>query len=324
MNRRQRLLNLFALSRRARNWFIAAVVLPLLLLICLLALLALMAAIPTDSSPSPSEFNNVAAVLLLVGLFLLPLAALITAVAGWSEPRHPPRAFLFLLSAFLLLLAGVLITLDMYTDPTLDKSVPPVMIVNVAMPLALLFSLPGIYSAARTLPEVRAILEEDLNKQVLGYIQARGAVSFADLAKAVNLPLNAVDDRVDQLISSGQLAATLDAEQQWIYTASYLAEKQRDLLRWVHERGRIRLNDLARLLKVSVETTTEWIYQLVGREQFDGCINWKQGLIYAATARKIGAASQCPQCGGQLSAAPGDCIVCLYCGTEAWSSAKSA
>ena len=187
-----------------------------------------------------------------------------------------------------------------------------------------MFSLPGIYSAARTLPEVRAILEEDINRRVLRTIQFRGAVSFTDLVKAVNIPQSEVGDRVDQLISSGQLAATLDAEQQWIYTASYLAEKQRDLLQRVKERGRIRLDDLARLLNVSVGTTTEWIYQLVAREQFDGYINWKQGLIYAATASRIGAASQCPQCGGTLSPAPGDCIVCLYCGTEAWPAAKSA
>jgi DNA-binding Lrp family transcriptional regulator len=324
MNRGQRLFNLFSLSRKARNWFIAAMLLPLLLLIFLLVLLALMSATPTQDSPSSTEFNNAAAVLLVVGLFLLPLAALITAIAGWREPRHPPRAFLFLLCAFLLLLAGVLITVEMYTDPISDKTVYPVMIVNVALPLALLFSLPGIYSAARALPEVRAILEDDINRLVLGTIQARGAVSFADLAKAVNIPLSEVYDRVDQLISSRQLAATLDAEQKWIYTASYLAEKQRNLLQWVNERGRIRLDELARLLKVSVETSTEWIYQLVEREQFDGYINWKQGLIYAATASKIGAASQCPQCGGMLSPAPGDCIVCLHCGTEAWSSVRSA
>lgn len=112
MNRRQRLFNLFSLSRKARNWFIVAILLPLVLLICLLALLVLMAATPTQGDPSSTEFDNVAAVMLVVGLFLLPLGALITAVAGWREPRHPPRAFLFLLSAFLLLLAGVLITLD--------------------------------------------------------------------------------------------------------------------------------------------------------------------------------------------------------------------
>lgn len=97
-----------------------------------------------------------------------------------------------------------------------------------------------------------------------------------------------------------------------------LSEKQRQLIEWVNVRGRIRLDELARLLAVSVETTAEWIYQLVQRGQFNGYVNWGQRLVYASTAQKIGSESLCPQCGGQLSPAPGNCIVCLHCGTEAW------
>jgi DNA-binding Lrp family transcriptional regulator len=317
MTRGQRLRVLFTLSRPARTWFIAALVLPLLLGAAF-ALLILLAPASAAETLASAETSFAGLTLIVTGVFLLPPAALITLVAAFREPRHPPRAFLFLFSALLVLLAGLSLSAYASIDGQAGSAAASTLTVNAAMPLALLVSLPGIYSAARALPELRAVLEEDTSKRVLRILLARGSVSFAGLSKAVGISPAEVGERVDQLLVSGQLAGSMDGEQKWVYTAAYLAEKQLELLRWVSERGRVRLDDLARLLKVSAEITTEWIYQLAQREQFDGYINWKQGMIYAATAGRIGLASQCPQCGGQLSPAPGDSIVCLYCGTEAW------
>ena len=122
---------------------------------------------------------------------------------------------------------------------------------------------------------------------------------------------------LDELLRSGQLAGSIDAGQGCIYTAGWLAEKQRQLLEWVDLRGQMRLEELARLLKVSPQMVSDWIYQLVQRGQFKGYANWTQGIIYAAAAHKLGTESACPSCGGQLTPGGGGRIVCQHCGTEA-------
>ena len=275
-------------------------------------LLVFLAVGPTTNA----DFGRGQAFLLLVGFFLLPLLTLLLAVAALREPRHPPGVLLWSLAAFSFFVAGFLVSFLMFLDPELEKGVPAVFLLLVILPVALLLSLPAIYSLALTVPEVRAVMQAAVEQRALDYIAARGAVALGELSSLLDIPLAEIDDLLDRLLRSGQLAGTLDMTGGMVFTAAYLAEQQRQLLEWLNLRGHLRIEELARLLKTSPATVIDWLYQLVQRGQFNGYINWGKNLIYAADARKIGADSQCPSCGGALAPGGHGRIVCLHCGSE--------
>ena len=308
----RRLLRLFALSPGSRKLLWITALLPVVLLGCLLLLL-----ISTGPSSADSTLTNPEALWLITSFFIIPVMAALTALAALREPRQPPKAALWLLSAVLILLAGSILAVVMLNDPKLEADVPALFLLMMIAPVALLITLPGIYYIAQVVPEIRAILQDETNERALRLIEARGAIRFTDLSAATGLSPDEVDDVLDDLLRSGRLAGSMDAGQGWIYTAGWLAEKQRRLLEWVELRGQLKLDDLARLLEVSPQMTTDWIYQLVQRGQFNGYANWAQGTIYAAAAHKIGAESACPSCGGQLTPGGSGTIICQHCGTEA-------
>jgi hypothetical protein len=310
----RRVLRLFALSPGPRKLLLVVVLIPVVLLGCLLLLLA------TNATAGESTLTDAEGLSLVTSFFLLPLMAALTGLAALREPRRPPKAVLWLLAAVLFLLAGGIMAALMLRDPDLTADVPAFFLLMMIAPIVLLITLPGIYRLLQVVPEIRAILNEETSERARCLIEARGALRFDELASATGIDPDEVDDFLDDLLQSGQLAGSMDAAQGWIYTAGWLAEKQRQLLEWVELRGHVRLDDLARLLEISPQMVTDWLYQLVQRGQFDGYANWTQGVIYAAAAGKIGADSQCPSCGGQLTAASGGRIVCQHCGTEAMIS----
>ena len=305
----RRVLRLFALSPGPRKLLLTAVLIPVVLLGCLLALLA-------TTGPS-STLTDSEGLSLVASFFLLPLMAALTALAALRESRRPPKAVLWLLAAVLILLAGGIMAALMLRDPELEADVPAIFLLIMIAPVAVLITLPGIYRIAQVVPEIRAILWDNANERALHLIEARGAIEFADLSAATGISPGEVDDILDDLLRSGRLAGSMDAGQGWIYTAGWLAEKQRQLLEWVELRGHVRLDDLARLLKISPQLAADWVYQLVQRGQFSGYANWTEGVIYAAAAQKIGIKSACPSCGGQLTPGGSGRIVCQHCGTEA-------
>lgn len=280
------------------------------LLACLLLFLL------TSVSTASGELSREQTFAFLVGFFLLPLLSLLLVVAALREPRHPPRALLWSLAATFFFAAGFLVSFLMLLDPTLEKDIPVIFLLMAVLPVALLISLPAIYSLALTVPEIRAVMKAAAEQRALDYISARGAVAFGELSSLLDIPLGESDDLVDRLLRSGQLAGTLDMASGMVFSAAYLAEQQRQLLEWLNLRGHLRIEELARLLKTSPATVIDWLYQLVQRGQFNGYINWDKNLIYAADARKIGADSQCPSCGGALAPGGHGRIVCLHCGSE--------
>jgi hypothetical protein len=301
---------LFALSPTPRTLVLVAVLIPVAVMGCLGFLLL-------TGSAADTTLTDPEALSLVTSFFLLPLMAALTALAALREPRRPPKAVLWLLAAVLFLLAGGVMAALMLRDPGLEADVPAVFLLMMIAPVVVVITLPGIYRMLQVIPEIRAILSEETNARVLQLIEARGAIRFADLAAAAGVSPDTIDEVLDELLQSGKLAGSMDAGQGWIYTADWLAEKQRVLLEWVELRGHVHLDVLARLLSVSPGMATDWVYQLVQRGQFDGYANWGQGIIYAAAAEKIGAASQCPSCGGQLTPGGAGSIVCQHCGTEA-------
>jgi hypothetical protein len=306
---RQRLLKLFAPHPKARNFLIVALLVPGLLLACFSTLVLV-------ADPSQSGMSNTDAFLFLLGLFLLPLAAIILALAALREPHHPPRALIWFAASFSIILSGGIVFVLMLLDAKLERAASLVFLLIIVAPVALLFSLPAMYSATRAIPEIRAALISGASDRALAYISARRTLSLAELSVLAGIPFGEVDNVVDELLHSGRLVGTLDAASSWIYTSAYLAEQQRLLLAWVNLRGRIRMDELAGLLQASPAATTDWLYQLVQRGQFGGYVNWRSKTIYAATVQKIGLNSQCPECGGAIAPAPAQRIVCTSCGTE--------
>jgi len=262
--------------------------------------------------------SNSQSFLLATGFFVLPVIAILLGIAALREPHHPPRSILWLAATKLFFVGGALITLVMYQDPEMEKTTSIVFLLMMIVPVALLFSMPAVYSLAKTVPEIRATLSTAIHERALAYISTRGVISLVELSTLLDIPQDEVDNLLDGLLRSGVLAGTLDVTRGVVFSAAYLAEKQRQLLEWVNLRGNIRIDELARLLGTSAPTVTDWIYQLVQRGQFNGYVNWGTGLIYAVTGRKIGANSQCPECGGTLAPGGGQRIVCLHCGTEMW------
>jgi DNA-binding MarR family transcriptional regulator len=309
MNARQRLGQVFAPSPWAKKMVWLAFVLPGSLTACWGLVLLLM-----WLDDAPHNGNNLQVFFSTLEIILLPAATLLLLLAALLEKRHPARALLWMGVVILLLADGALLSIMMAFE--LDAATIAVFLLTGVLPLALFFSLPGVYAAFRAVAEVRAVLIESLHERAAAYISARRALRLDELARLLNLPVSEADNLVDELLRAGRVNGTLDAARGWVYTAEYLAEQQRLLLEWVELRGRIHLDELAHLLKAPPATVTDWLYQLVQRGQFNGYVNWPHGMIYAVAAGKIGTNSQCPQCGGQLSAGAAGTIRCLHCGSE--------
>jgi hypothetical protein len=150
----------------------------------------------------------------------------------------------------------------------------------------------------------------------LGLAQARGKLSLAELAADAGLAPADLLRLLDELLSAGRLAGTINQRHQLLFTSAYLDAQQRLMLDLVRSSGRLRLERLAAMLAVPADVLYDWLYQAIQRGQFTGSINWKEGRIYSVTAAKIGSRSQCPNCGGQLAPGGGETVLCVQCGSE--------
>lgn len=312
MNRGQRLRHL--LMPRPGSRVLVGMGTFLAVMVCGCFFLLALVPLPDGSAASMTEAE------MLVFIFCwveLPVLALFVVLAALVENRNPPRALLWSSATALFSLAGLIMTLMILTDVESDPFVfSTIILTTLVGPVVLLFSLPMVYFSARAIPEVRAALLDDLSQRACELIRARGEMTFAQLALALGISLDEVDNLLDELLRSGKLSGTMYSRWQRVYTTVALAEKQRFLLEWVRSQGRVYLPDLPAMLKTPRELAHDWLYQLVQRGQFSGYINWKQGWLYSVAAQKIGADSQCPQCGGSLSVGPALTVRCLHCGSE--------
>jgi DNA-binding Lrp family transcriptional regulator len=300
----KRLRELFKPNRRAR------IAINLILLIYFLVTACSLSFLFTELSGNSAYIIQMAQ-----GLFLLPLLALLMALAAFLDHRNPPRALLSSLATLILGLGGLIVAMNMAFDPDAGIETGVFSIIVLLAPLMLVFSLPAIYFGAKSWPEVQAVLRLQTSKRVLELIQVRGAVSFTEISQKLMIEYNEVDDLVDDLLQSGELYGTMDAQRGWVYSAQNLEEKRIQLLASLQERGQIGLEEMAHQLQIPMDLLESLIYQLVQASQFSGYINWEQGLLYSVAARKLEFGSQCPNCGGILGLA-GDIIECQHCGSE--------
>ncbi len=258
--------------------------------------------------------------LIMVGFgfsfFVLPGTALFWIIGAFRTPRYAARAVMLAVALLLCVAATVLIALVIRMDVDKGSEGAAFGMLIICAPFLLALSGLVVYFGLRGWPEVRRMFQADRAERTVEMLLARGEVSFAELAGELSMPLDEVDNFVDNLLRSGQLMGMMDAAGQRVYTALRLAEKQQMLLSVVQAHGQIRLETLAQELNAPVELVHDWIYQLVQRGQFSGYVNWQKGVLYSAEGHKLRQLGTCPQCGGALDLAGKGIIRCQYCQSE--------
>jgi len=245
------------------------------------------------------------------GAFCFPVVVVLLVVAALWEKRPLPRAGLWFAAAACIAVGSFIVTLGMAARPRaglFDSFFPYVFF---CLPLALVFALPGVYFIAKGLPEVRA----ESATRVLRMIEARGEVGLSDLAAETDLSLPACGELVERLLREGRFAGGFEAASTRVYTAAAIAAKQGRLLGAVTALGQISIDELERELNAPRPLLRRWIYDLVGRGEFTGYMNWDEGLLYSADASKL-AHDRCPRCGGEIELAGKGVAQCAHCGSE--------
>ncbi len=252
----------------------------------------------------------------LFGVIVSPFIALLLAVAGVVEKNPLPRGLIWAGAGGALLVGGLGMAAGLSASPSTGLAGGLVTYCVVCSPLAALCFLPAVYFVSKAGPSVRRSLAQTDDQQIIEAVTLRGEAALADLARATGLPMPAVAHTVERLLHTGRLAGQFDAAAGRVYSQQALVEKQRRLGAVIAARGQITFDALAAEMNVSRHLLRDWIYQLVRRGGFTGYMNWADGVIYSAEARRLEAAGRCPRCGGELSLAGRGVIRCDHCGSE--------
>ena len=258
--------------------------------------------------------------MLVIGL---PVVAFFLVIGAFIEKKAPQRAILWSGVTLILSLSGLLFAVSISVEPdtgngfSLTTSLTTILM--MVAPVVLFFSLPALYFGFKSLPQIKAVLQLQLKERALKLINEKGEISFAEIARSVQMPFDEVDNLVDKLLRSGELQGTFFSNYQRVYTAKCLAIKRKAVLETVATQGQIHLDEISKQLQAPYDLLRDWIYQLVQLHQFNGYINWDEGLLFSLVAEEIGSESQCPNCGGTLGLT-GDVIQCQHCGSEIFRS----
>lgn len=247
---------------------------------------------------------------------VLPLAALPLVIAALRERRLVPRAMMWCLVAILAAMSGLAASTAISFSPEIGIRGGSFFFLLFCAPVALILFLPAVYFAAKGWPHLRATLRSQRELRVMEVIEARGEMTFAEVAGELEIEHELVEVLLDSLLTSERLEGFVDRRNQRVYSAEELAARQRGLLAIVRAHGGIQVDELAGELRVPLDLLKDWVYQLVQQGQFTGYINWDEGMLYSAEAQKIRETGRCPHCNGQMSLAGKGIIHCQYCGAE--------
>ncbi len=250
--------------------------------------------------------------LALMSCLGLPGLAGLVFIAILLPMRSGLRAALFAMMTMILTLAMSGQVLAMAET----KGIDPASIACCLAPLLLTTIIPGLVFTRKALPEVHQVLRAARAQRVVEIVHAHGDPTLAGLAVELKLSEAQAASLVEELQQSGALMGSLDREMNRFYSAACLAEKQRRLLAMIQAHGKLSLEEAAAGLKVSPRQIHTWIYGLVQRGQFHGCVDWEKQVVYALEANRQQAAERCPQCGGELDVAGQGLIHCRHCGVE--------
>ena len=250
------------------------------------------------------------------GFIAMPLAALLLLGAAVREKRALPRGLVIGGAALAVLISGLATSLGIGFDAESTFVVSAATFLFCFTPLAIALFGIALYFASKGWSETRSAIAADRERRALQMIEARGEATLADLAAELGMRVDECDDIVDVALRDGRLHGWHDAQRGLVYSAAALRERQIRLAAVVAARGQIRLEELTRELSAPRDLVRTWIYELVKRGEFTGYINWDEGVLYSAEARRLTEAGRCPHCNGELSLAGKGLIRCGYCGSE--------
>ncbi len=250
------------------------------------------------------------------GVIVAPVITFMLVIAAFVERSPLPRAWLWMCAAGMVLFGGLggLVGLSLAEGAGLEVGV-----FNYrcfCAPAALACFAPGVYFATKAAPGVRAMMASDAERRVAELITLRGETSLSDLAAVTGLSVADAHTLAARVLQTGRPAGLIDSASGRVYSAQTLMEKQRQLAAVVTARGQLRFDELAHELNAPRDLLRDWIYQLVKRGEFTGYMNWNEGLIYSAEAKKLAAAGHCPRCNGELALVGKGVIRCEHCGSE--------
>ncbi|MCI0625153.1 MAG: hypothetical protein L0387_26505 [Acidobacteria bacterium] len=247
----------------------------------------------------------------LYGAFCFPVVVVLLVVGALWEKRPLPRAGLWFAAAAGIAVGSFIVTLGMTATPRTNLFDAFFPYVFFCLPLALVFALPGVYFIVKGLPEAHA----ESARRALRMIETRGEATLSDLATETGLSLPACGELVERLLREGRFAGVFEAAHARVYTTAAIAAQQQRLLGAVTTLGQISVDDLERELNAPRPLLRRWIYDLVGRGEFTGYMNWDEGLLYSADADNL-AHDRCPRCGGKIELAGKGTAQCTHCGSE--------
>jgi DNA-binding Lrp family transcriptional regulator len=252
----------------------------------------------------------------LFGAIITPFIGLLLVAAALIEKQPLPRALIWAGAAGMWLFGGLGLLAGLAASPTTGPATAFVSYCCLCSPVALACLAPAVYFARRAAPGLRSQLAADQEHQILQIAAVRGETALADIANTLGLPPREVASALERLIHAQRFDGLLDAESGRVYTRTAVIEKQRALAGIVNARGQITLEELADELRAPRHLLRDWVYQLVRRGDFTGYVNWAEGVIYSAEAKKLTAAGRCPRCNGELALAGKGVIRCEHCGAE--------
>jgi len=252
----------------------------------------------------------------LFGFIAMPLVALTLLGGAIREKRALPRGLVIGGAGLAVLVSGLMTSLGIGSDAEASFVVGAAAFLFFFTPLAILLLGAALYFTAKGWSEARALIATDRERRAIQMIEARGEVTLTDLAVELQMPVDQCDDLVDAVLRAEHLQGWYDAQHGRVYSASALRERQVRIAAIIEARAQIRLEDLTRELNAPRDLVRTWIYELVKRGEFTGYINWDEGLLYSAEARRLTEAGKCPYCNGELSLAGKGVIRCGYCGSE--------
>lgn len=252
--------------------------------------------------------------LAFINVLALPAGMLLLTIAVFVERKPGARLALWLLVCFLLGLT--LLWLFSLTQAQSAEAASLAAFCCLCLPVYLLPLLVLFFLGRKAYPAFRQILRLARAQRLVEMIQARGQVGLTQLCAELAAQPAQVLPLLRELIAGGELMAYFDEDNQMIYSAAALGEKQRRLLALVNARGKITLAELGTELKVGPELVRQWTSWLALRRQLHGFADWNGGYLYAQDVDALLARGECPHCGGTLEVAGKGLIQCQHCGVE--------
>ena len=254
----------------------------------------------------------------MLGIFVLPLVALLFEIAGLWERSAPAKTVLGVLALGALVLSNVVVGISLgRSDEFENLATGFIGLSCLCSPLVLLAMILPVYGLVKTPAHLRELHQQGLEEDAVDYIRRQGGeVTYQQLAQALEIPEERVDPLLRKIVKDKKLLGFREVKYRRFYTVPAYADRQLTLLGIVDSRGTVSLQTLSEEFGVPRGLVEEWIYSLVRKGKFTGYLDWDKEIIYSAEAEKLQDLSQCPNCGAEMTLAGKGTTRCDHCGTE--------